>query len=149
MKVNFFFSSVFFYFFIATFYLDTQMHYTSCTCRLYFSMSSQTCSNSYIQSTAVSAPVSTSVFVQCTIKDAHKASLGSSGFEHQTEENLKWGIYCIWEALIFSKTKRKTKTVIHTICGQICTTMISDGISILDLNKKIVFLDTQLHVIFP
>jgi len=63
MKVNVLISSVFFYFFIATFCLHLQMYYTSCTWRLYFSMSSLTHSNSHIQSTAVSAPVSTTVFV--------------------------------------------------------------------------------------
>jgi hypothetical protein len=47
---------------------------------------------------------------------AHKACLGGSGFEHKTEDNIKWGLYCIWEAFIFSKNERKTKTVIPTIC---------------------------------
>jgi len=60
------------------------------------------------------------------------------GFEHQTEDNLKWGLYCVWEAFISSKIKRKTKTV-----------MILDSTSILDLKKKTVFLDTYLYVIFP
>jgi len=76
---------------------------------IYVSMSSQTCSNSYIQSTAVSAPVSTSVFVQCTIKDAHKASLGSSGFEHQTEENLKWGNLLYMGSTYFLQNQKKNK----------------------------------------
>jgi hypothetical protein len=47
---------------------------------------------------------------------AHKACLGNSKFEHQIEDNIKWGLYCIWEAFIFSKNKRKTTTVIPTIC---------------------------------
>jgi len=84
---------------------------------------------------------------------AHKACLGGSGFEQKTEDNIKWGLYCIWEAFILSKNKRKTKTVIPTICEHAPNLYYYDirwhkHTGFEPKKKKIVFPVTHLHVIF-